>query len=306
MGSGGWPAGRGLGIGFGGPPGGYGGSKGGPGGPLLGSRGALRRGPWGASGPPKMGRHGPFLGSFGVDRCGPGGPIFPGFWALRGVLRGSWRPPFGGPGGGPGGPLRGQDRLPETPSGQDPRVRGGPPEPPFLGPCGEQSRGSGGAPPTHLILLRNQWSPCTLSVALQPGSVRSRGWLARVWGPLDLPSEGLWRVCRPEIPTGLRRRAVRKIAVRRSPSSLPLAGSVPAPCSGSSAFQVGGLDPRPGVDLGMSAGDTLRPVVRNCSPSAISHDTPARPAHSDVAADAPELAAAHSSVRPMSATQPTI
>ena len=27
---------------------------------------------------------------------------------------------------------------------------------PFLGPCGAKSRGSGGAPPTHLILLRNQ------------------------------------------------------------------------------------------------------------------------------------------------------
>ena len=27
---------------------------------------------------------------------------------------------------------------------------------PFLAPCGAKSRGSGGAPPTHLILLRNQ------------------------------------------------------------------------------------------------------------------------------------------------------
>ena len=27
---------------------------------------------------------------------------------------------------------------------------------PFLGPCGAKSRGSGGAPPTHLILLRTQ------------------------------------------------------------------------------------------------------------------------------------------------------
>ena len=27
---------------------------------------------------------------------------------------------------------------------------------PFLDPCGAKSRGSGGAPPTHLILLRNQ------------------------------------------------------------------------------------------------------------------------------------------------------
>ena len=32
---------------------------------------------------------------------------------------------------------------------------------PFLGPCGAKSRGSGGAPPTHLILLRNQRPPRT-------------------------------------------------------------------------------------------------------------------------------------------------
>ena len=42
----------------------------------------------------------------------------------------------------------------------------------FLGGCGAKSWGSGGAPPTNLILLRNQWSPCTLSVARQDTSAR--------------------------------------------------------------------------------------------------------------------------------------
>ena len=43
----------------------------------------------------------------------------------------------------------------------------------FLGVCGAKLSGSGGAPPTNLILLRNQWSPCTLSVAA--GDTRARG-----------------------------------------------------------------------------------------------------------------------------------
>ena len=36
---------------------------------------------------------------------------------------------------------------------------------PFFDPCGVKSRGSGGAPPTHLILLRNQWPAPALGPA---------------------------------------------------------------------------------------------------------------------------------------------
>ena len=44
---------------------------------------------------------------------------------------------------------------------------------PFLGPCGAKSRGSGGAPPTHLILLRNQ------RASRRPSAAHRR----RGWGP---------------------------------------------------------------------------------------------------------------------------
>jgi hypothetical protein len=37
---------------------------------------------------------------------------------------------------------------------------------PFFDPCGVKSRGSGGAPPTHLILLRNQWRCAPVSPSL--------------------------------------------------------------------------------------------------------------------------------------------
>ena len=45
---------------------------------------------------------------------------------------------------------------------------------PFFDPCGVKSRGSGGAPPTHLILLRNQWSAYReiVAPAPQPPAVR--------------------------------------------------------------------------------------------------------------------------------------
>ena len=46
----------------------------------------------------------------------------------------------------------------------------------FLTPCGAKSWGSGGAPPTNLILLRNQCAPSTLSVACPRAPARrSRG-----------------------------------------------------------------------------------------------------------------------------------
>ena len=39
---------------------------------------------------------------------------------------------------------------------------------PFFAPCGAKSRGSGGAPPTHLILLRNQRQPADRRRAPRP------------------------------------------------------------------------------------------------------------------------------------------
>ena len=92
----------------------------------------------------------------------------------------------------------------------------GPPKPPQKPPCGAKSRGSGGAPPTHLILLRNQ--------RRSPGAERRRrgavrgarggGWRGRSghgvvwwgWGrPLRGPpwGQGGKEVCVP--PAGCRR-----------------------------------------------------------------------------------------------------
>ena len=62
-----------------------------------------------------------------------------------------------------------QDRKPGLPSSgvgqdflilEDPRPPGpkGGKKTTFLGACGAKLWGSGGAPPTNLILLRNQWS----------------------------------------------------------------------------------------------------------------------------------------------------
>ena len=67
----------------------------------------------------------------------------------KGPRGGHFATPPTGIRGGPWGPFLGPKRAP-----------GGPPKKgkkcPFLDPCGAKSRGSGGAPPTHLILLRNQ------------------------------------------------------------------------------------------------------------------------------------------------------
>ena len=52
----------------------------------------------------------------------------------------------------------------------------------FLPPCGAQSRGSGGAPPTNLILLRNQRTRLVLLACA--GTVRARaGRAGRGRGP---------------------------------------------------------------------------------------------------------------------------
>ena len=68
----------------------------------------------------------------------------------KGPRGGHFATPPTGIRGGPWGPFLGPKRAP-----------GGPPKKakkwPFLHPCGAKSRGSGGAPPTHLILLRDQW-----------------------------------------------------------------------------------------------------------------------------------------------------
>ena len=93
------------------------------------------------------------------------------------------RPPQPQPGGGYPPP----GASPAVPQG----IRGGRKKAkkwPFLDPCGAKSRGSGGAPPTHLILLRNQRSVARARRATLrrpgPGGAGGRGaplggW---VWG----------------------------------------------------------------------------------------------------------------------------
>ena len=67
----------------------------------------------------------------------------------------SLRPPGPAERVGLGGKSR--SGVPPDPLRRDPRgVKKRAKNSPFLPPCGVKSRGSGGAPPTHLILLRNQ------------------------------------------------------------------------------------------------------------------------------------------------------
>ena len=85
--------------------------------------------------------------------------------------------------------LGGQSRsgVPPDPLRRDPRgVRKRAKNSPFWPPCGVKSRGSGGAPPTHLILLRNQRAHRPRAVRLVPrtggrlaGLVCGAGWAAR-------------------------------------------------------------------------------------------------------------------------------
>ena len=80
------------------------------------------------------------------------------------------------PGGPRGGRPRGSDIGPQEGPGRPRRGPGGPPGRdsrgpkkadfrPFSDPCDAKSRGSGGAPPTHLILLRNQWTASRIAAA---------------------------------------------------------------------------------------------------------------------------------------------
>ena len=68
---------------------------------------------------------------------------------------------------------------------------------PFLDPCGAKSRGSGGAPPTHLILLRNQWSAYReiVAPAHQPPARSARG--SEGWSGALLLTVGLARRAAP-------------------------------------------------------------------------------------------------------------
>ena len=63
---------------------------------------------------------------------------------------------------------------------------------PFLTPCGAKSRGSGGAPPTHLILLRNQRKQP--SPRVPPGGAAGRGGPGGVGGGEASRRCGEWGV----------------------------------------------------------------------------------------------------------------
>ena len=103
----------------------------------------------------------------------------------------------------------------------DPRVRKKAKKWPFLDPCGAKSRGSGGAPPTHLILLRNQRErvppppPRTPPLGGAGGGGGARRWeggarsVARVDGRVCVPCGGFDRVLAGRARKGMSRRGLR-------------------------------------------------------------------------------------------------
>ena len=75
-------------------------------------------------------------------------------WGVGTPLRGVQKPPLGPRSGGP------REGFPGALAGGTDRILGPRKKAkkwPFSDPCDAKSRGSGGAPPTHLILLRNQY-----------------------------------------------------------------------------------------------------------------------------------------------------
>ena len=118
-------------------------------------------------------------------------------------------PPPGGPEAPPGAPIWGpREGFPGSLAGGTDRILGARKKGkncPFSDPCDAKSRGSGGAPPTHLILLRNQWLCVPRRDAPRPHDR---------WDPPRTP-------LRPPV-------ALRLLLGRRAPSSGPQATQSPS------------------------------------------------------------------------------
>ena len=105
-------------------------------------------------------------------------------------LMGGRDPPPGGPEAPPGPPIWGaREGFPGSLAGGTDRILGARKKGkncPFSDPCDAKSRGSGGAPPTHLILLRNQRPavPAATTPSQAPGEGGGGGsaGVERAWG----------------------------------------------------------------------------------------------------------------------------